>query len=160
MRAHQRSNSYPHRNQNLGRSNFASNRWRRIPGRLVFYGLMITSCVWSFIFIHGSDFYLVANEPNFFLRYEKLPKDYQEPDTSLAKISLPAMINAPTTLRPPGYPGSPLEKTCVLPAAQESLKSANRARIILAYFRFYEDQITDRLRDITDELHFSDCLAD
>lgn len=53
----------------------------------VLHGPMIAAC-------DRSAFYLVANEPNLFVRYGKLPKDYQEPYTFLAEISLPATIIA------------------------------------------------------------------
>lgn len=74
-------------------------------------------------------------------------------------MSLYPTIKAPVLLRPPGYPGSPSEENRELPVARESLRSANPAEIIFANFQFYEDQITECFRVITDELRFSDGLV-
>lgn len=65
--------------------------------------------------------YLVTNKPNLFLRYEKLLKNYQEPNGSLTEISNPPTINAPITLLLPGYPRSSLEKKFVIFRRPESV---------------------------------------
>lgn len=86
----------------------------------MFYGPMVTACDWNTP-------YLVENEPHVFVRYQRLPKTYQERTALKVELSILPTTKATVSLEPLGCPGSPPQETSEKPSEGDSLRGAEAA---------------------------------